>query len=70
MVQTDLFKAEHLVMGFVVLRGLLELVDKVLHFILAYWLYNILFLLVRFVAVIVLRRLITARKVEILGVEA
>ena len=54
MVQSDFFQAEHLVMRLTVLCCLLELVHEVLHFILAYRLYNILFLLIRF-AVIVLR---------------
>ena len=68
MVQSDFLKAEHLVMGLAIFGCLLKLVHKVLHLTLAHWLYNILILLLRLV--VVLRRLVTARKIEIFSVEA
>ena len=67
-VQPDFLKAKHLVMRLVICSCLLKLVYEVLHLILAHWLYNVLILLLRFF--FALRRLVTARKIEIFSVEA
>ena len=55
-VQADLFKAEHLVVGLVIARCPLKVVHKVLHFILAHRHSDIIFWLVQVVAVVVVLR--------------